>query len=79
MIEHRVGAVEFLDLPSLAPEQNLKLTSDYMEYFRQKIIIFDNNNETASENITDQMTNPVNGFNCKSEGIIQSKQPKTNL
>ena len=48
VVEQKVGAVEFSDLPCLASGRNLNLTSDDMAYIRRRSISVDDGNNPAT-------------------------------
>ena len=52
VVEHRVGGVDFLDLPSLDLGRNSNLTFDDMTDLRLQGIAVDDGNKPTHENIT---------------------------
>ena len=70
MVEHRVCGVDFLDLPCLVSRINLNLASNYMLDLRYQGISVDYENDPYPYNIKNEVPQPVNSFNSKSEGII---------
>ena len=74
MVEHRVGGADFLDLSCLVSGINLNLTSNYMVDIRYQGISVDYENDPDPYNITNEVPQPENYFNSKSEGIIFPKK-----
>ena len=64
-VKHRVGDVEFLDLPILASGENLNLTANDMADLRYQGIAVDDDNDPDTENIPYQVPHPVNSLNFK--------------
>ena len=74
MLEQSVVDVDFSDLPCLASRRNSNLTSDDMSDHWLQGITVDDYNCPASENIPYEVPQLMNGYYCKSEGIIFPRQ-----